>query len=170
VIRGLVYLTGFVTLLVIGMIAAVAFRVDRWAWREYAESGRQYVVNKLEEAQFEPTGGNAGEPPAAPRGGESAAPSMEALMVRHVVLRGDTLYRIAGHYYGDSGKWRSIAMANGIRAPSDLRVGKVLLVPVAGGPEAAPERAAPSRTSWPESRLALSPATVYGDDTEGNEP
>ena len=50
VIRGLVYLTGVMTLSAVALVVAVAMRVDTWPWRNYAETGRQYVVGKLEDS------------------------------------------------------------------------------------------------------------------------
>jgi hypothetical protein len=47
----------------------------------------------------------------------------------HQVQVGDSLDRIAARYYGDSTQWRSIAGANGIADPLDLRPGRVLAIP-----------------------------------------
>jgi LysM repeat protein len=160
VIRGLVYFTGLATLFVVGAIAAVAFRVDRWPWRDYAETGRKYVVKKLEEAEFEKK-----EPEAevAPKDEPQVRPATyekiyEApLAVRHTVSRGETLYRIAKRYYGDPERWRVIADANGIAKPSDLRVGMTLLIPLAR------TIAQKDRRSWPEPRLAMTPAFTLGE-------
>ena len=170
-IRGLVYLTGLVTLLVLGAIAAVAFRVDRWPWRDYAETGRQYLVDKLEEAEFEKTDAPEPREVAAPSMPEARAAAYEEsyeapLAVRHTVRRGDTLYRIAGRYYGNPEKWRVIADANGILRPSDLRVGMTLLVPVARSV------VQKGRRGWPEPRLAMTPAFTLSraDREEGETP
>jgi nucleoid-associated protein YgaU len=46
-----------------------------------------------------------------------------------VVKRGQTLPIIAAQEYGDVCKWRSIAHANGIEDPTDLRPGSVLVLP-----------------------------------------
>ncbi|MBA4142869.1 MAG: LysM peptidoglycan-binding domain-containing protein [Nitrosospira sp.] len=46
-----------------------------------------------------------------------------------VVKRGQTLASIAMHEYGDPGKWRPIALANGIDNPADLNPGAVLVLP-----------------------------------------
>lgn len=45
------------------------------------------------------------------------------------VTEGDTLPLIAAREYGDSGKWRPIAEANGIDDPRALRPGRELVVP-----------------------------------------
>jgi hypothetical protein len=48
---------------------------------------------------------------------------------KYVVSRGDTLSGIAGSLYGDPGKWRPIAEANGLNDPMSLRPGQVLTIP-----------------------------------------
>jgi hypothetical protein len=45
------------------------------------------------------------------------------------VLRGDTLSGIAATEYADAGKWRAIAVANGIDNPRLLTPGQVLVIP-----------------------------------------
>jgi hypothetical protein len=45
------------------------------------------------------------------------------------VREGDTLPAIAFREYRDAGKWRAIALANGIADPLDLTPGRALLVP-----------------------------------------
>lgn len=45
------------------------------------------------------------------------------------VHAGDTLSGIAARVYGDAGKWKAIAVANGIRDPRALRVGQELKIP-----------------------------------------
>ena len=47
----------------------------------------------------------------------------------HQVQVGDSLDRLAARYYGDSTQWRSIATANGIKDPLDLRPGSLLAIP-----------------------------------------
>ncbi len=47
----------------------------------------------------------------------------------HQVQVGDSLDRISARYYGDSTQWRSIANANGIGDPLDLRPGRLLAIP-----------------------------------------
>lgn len=46
-----------------------------------------------------------------------------------VVRRGDTLSAIAQQEYGDAGRWRQIAAANGISNPRTLQPGTVLAIP-----------------------------------------
>jgi hypothetical protein len=47
----------------------------------------------------------------------------------HQVRVGDSLDRISAKYYGDSTKWRTIAAANGIGDPLELRPGSLLAIP-----------------------------------------
>ncbi len=47
----------------------------------------------------------------------------------HRVQPGETLDRIAARYYGDSTRWRQIAVANSIADPLALRTGSLLSVP-----------------------------------------
>ena len=47
----------------------------------------------------------------------------------HRVQAGETLDRIAARHYGDPTRWRTLAVANGIEDPLDLRPGTVLSVP-----------------------------------------
>jgi nucleoid-associated protein YgaU len=49
----------------------------------------------------------------------------------YTVKQGDTLPKIAARadVYGDAGKWKAIAHANGIRDPRSLKVGRVLKIP-----------------------------------------
>lgn len=47
----------------------------------------------------------------------------------HFVQVGDSLDRIAARYYGDSTKWRDIAVLNGIADPLDLKPGRMLSIP-----------------------------------------
>lgn len=47
----------------------------------------------------------------------------------HQVQPGETLDRIAAMHFGDSTRWRSIAEANGIQDPLDLRPGSLLAIP-----------------------------------------
>ena len=51
---------------------------------------------------------------------------------QELVFIGDTLDRISARYYGDPTKWRSIANANGIGDPLDLRPGRLLAIPERG--------------------------------------
>jgi hypothetical protein len=47
----------------------------------------------------------------------------------HRVRPGETLDRISATYYGDATRWRSLADANGIADPLDLRPGRLLSIP-----------------------------------------
>ncbi|MBE7005315.1 MAG: LysM peptidoglycan-binding domain-containing protein [Ruminococcaceae bacterium] len=47
----------------------------------------------------------------------------------HTVRQGDSLWSLAAMEYGDAGKWREIASANGIANPRRLRTGETLVVP-----------------------------------------
>jgi hypothetical protein len=47
----------------------------------------------------------------------------------YVVKSGDTLSKIAAHFYGSSSKWHQIANANNIRDPQKLTVGAKLRIP-----------------------------------------
>jgi hypothetical protein len=49
----------------------------------------------------------------------------------HTVIEGDTLASISYREYGDAGKWRALAIANGIDDPMRLRPGTELFVPEA---------------------------------------
>jgi nucleoid-associated protein YgaU len=51
-----------------------------------------------------------------------------------VVQQGDTLSAIAQQVYGDAGRWREIATANGIANPRRLQPGTVLVIPPGGAP------------------------------------
>jgi hypothetical protein len=47
----------------------------------------------------------------------------------HRIQPGETLDRISARYYGDSTRWRALAMVNGIEDPLSLRPGSLLSVP-----------------------------------------
>lgn len=51
---------------------------------------------------------------------------------RHMVRRGDTLYRIAERYYGDPSRWVEIQRANPRIRPDALPEGAVLFIPRSG--------------------------------------
>ena len=48
---------------------------------------------------------------------------------KYVVKKGDSLSKIAKLLYGDSKKFKEIAMANNITNPNKIRVGQVLVIP-----------------------------------------
>ena len=47
----------------------------------------------------------------------------------HVVSQGDSLWSLAVKAYGDPGKWRAIARANGIASPREIHSGDLLVLP-----------------------------------------
>lgn len=47
----------------------------------------------------------------------------------HRIQPGETLDRISARYYGDSTKWRALAVANGVEDPLTLRPGALLSIP-----------------------------------------
>jgi hypothetical protein len=61
-----------------------------------------------------------------PQNPTSGTPEPERV---HRVRTGETLDRIAAIYYGDSGRWRAVAGANGIEDPLALPPGTVLTIP-----------------------------------------
>lgn len=63
--------------------------------------------------------------PAAPR---ASLKSPDVLRI-HRVSRGDTLTRLAAHYYDDPTAWRTIARANAITSPRELTPGRNILIP-----------------------------------------
>ena len=48
---------------------------------------------------------------------------------KYTVKKGDSLSKIAKLLYGDSKKYKEIAMANNITNPNKIRVGQVLVIP-----------------------------------------
>lgn len=79
-------------------------------------------------AHVGPLTGGAEPAPAAPAPAEVVGPAAPAGQ-SYTVVRGDTLWAIAGRFYGDPLQWRRIADANGITVPKLLQVGKVLTIP-----------------------------------------
>lgn len=55
----------------------------------------------------------------------------EATEQTYTVVKGDTLSRIAKHFYGDASKWRQIHAANKdvIKNPDLIHIGWVLKIP-----------------------------------------
>ena len=47
----------------------------------------------------------------------------------HTIRQGDSLWALAAEEYGDAGKWRVIADANGLSDPRALRTGEMLVIP-----------------------------------------
>ena len=65
-------------------------------------------------------------------GGSSTAPSTPASGTRtYTVVKGDSLSKIAKHFYGDANKWRKIHEANRqlIKNPDLIQPGWVLTIP-----------------------------------------
>lgn len=62
-------------------------------------------------------------------GGQNPTSGALAARDTHVLVAGDSLPSVAFRAYGDAGKWREIADANGIDDPMRLRPGTRLLVP-----------------------------------------
>ena len=52
-------------------------------------------------------------------------------VVTHVVGSGDTLYKLAGQYYGDASRWERIRDANkaALGGKIDLKLGTELVIP-----------------------------------------
>jgi hypothetical protein len=48
----------------------------------------------------------------------------------HRVQRGETLDRISARYYGDSTRWRALAVANSVEDPLAIRPGSLITVPL----------------------------------------
>ncbi|HEU4393953.1 MAG TPA: LysM domain-containing protein [Planctomycetota bacterium] len=77
----------------------------------------------------------AATPPAAPTVARGPAPAptrpAPAASTRrtHTVGKGDTFYGIARRVYGDGGRWRDIASANGLDPDGPLPVGRELRIP-----------------------------------------
>ena len=67
-------------------------------------------------------------PPAGPAP-EVSSPVAVTAPRTHRVEGGDTLYSLSRRYYGDGGRWREIAGANGLAEEDPLSVGEVLRIP-----------------------------------------
>ena len=70
-----------------------------------------------------------GESPARQRRRNPRASGSPLEPKRRVVMKGDTLWRIAAEEYGDPARWRPIATANRIINPRVLEPGTVLMIP-----------------------------------------
>jgi hypothetical protein len=162
-IRGIIYLTGLVTLTVIALVVAFVLQVHKWPWKDYIETGRQEIVETLDPDTarggadpltpvvaeprssapraretlevagapevYAPRRPDEAPPAAAPSARRPAVDAAGPLVCRHEVRRNETLYGIAVRYYGAGERWRTIARANGILSPSDLQVGRVIVIP-----------------------------------------
>ncbi|UFJ42819.1 LysM peptidoglycan-binding domain-containing protein [Brevibacillus humidisoli] len=50
-------------------------------------------------------------------------------VVKHTVQKGDTLFKLSRHYYGNNQGWKRIARYNGLDPDDSLPIGKVLSIP-----------------------------------------
>ena len=139
-IRGLVYLTGLATLALVAAAGAVAYKVHTWPWGDYIREGREVVARRLDPTNDGPGRGAVDTEQRLPadtasqRADEREASSgprrsEPQTIERYAVRRGDTLYALARRHYGDATRWRSIARANDIRKSSDLKVGRLIVIP-----------------------------------------
>ena len=195
-IRGIIYVTGLVTLTVIGLTAALVLQVHKWPWKDYIETGRREIVETLDpdtagkgaddrrtpvvteprpraprSREIPEVAGAPGafaprRPDEAPQTAHSARrPVVEAagpLVCRHVVRKNETLYAMAQRYYGAGERWRTIARANGIVSPSDLRVGRVIVIPF----ETPGYEDGTDAIRTPDLRLQFAPAGGGSDDPD----
>ncbi|MHC5056738.1 MAG: LysM peptidoglycan-binding domain-containing protein [Planctomycetota bacterium] len=196
-IRGIVYLTGLVTLGLVACVAAVAYKVHEWPWGEYVREGSDILADRLDprspgSSPTEAPDGRAGETENAGRSpsrgdGEGrrwdvfarpdefdsgpARDGRPAGPVRHTVSRGDTLYSISRRYYDDPLLWRRIARANDIRRPSDMRAGRVIVIPprLAGTGAAAGGARGRDDDRVYDLKLALTPALEAGGSQSGGD-
>jgi nucleoid-associated protein YgaU len=105
-------------------VAVVFFRKDPLAAQSAPEVSTPRVVNAL------------GPPPGPfrPVSAQKTALTEEtARGQRHVVQEGETLFRLAQHYYGDGDKFGDIYRANRdvLKTPEQLTPGTVLFIPQA---------------------------------------
>ena len=77
--------------------------------------------------QLAPTPIAAAPPAPAPVAPATSAPTPGPRT--HTIVRGDTLWDLAGRYYRDNYQWRRIADANGVRDPRKLVIGQRLTIP-----------------------------------------
>ncbi len=84
---------------------------------------------RREEPVFEAAA--APTPSPAPQAEEPALPVTRGRLLRHEVVRGDNLSKIAGKYYGDQSLWRKLQAYNAKSVGPDgmVRVGVTLLIP-----------------------------------------
>jgi len=175
VIRGLVYLTGLVTLGLVACVIAVSHKVHEWPWGEYVREGSEILAEKLD-PRVKGESRDTTKDTASERGDnepeheEFIRPAPTPRHVRHTVRRGDTLYKLSRRYYGNPLFWERIADANDIRKPSDMRVGRVLVIPQARpeGLSATRDGACRRGDDRPyDLRLAITPALEAGGAHSG---
>ena len=107
---------------------------------EHAPAGRTLVL--VHGGQDRPAFRESRAPETGRRTGSSAhrrtGPVVDERRVRrperpvarnHMVVKGDSLYRLAKVYYGAPTRWKDIAQANGIREPYVIREGDRLRIP-----------------------------------------
>lgn len=85
------------------------------------------------------SGSQSTAPPPAPKadfsnvqaGVESTAPKVEPAVQTYTVVKGDSLSKIAKHFYGNANKWRPIFEANRdqLDDPDRIKPGQVLKIP-----------------------------------------
>jgi len=75
--------------------------------------------------------GKAASSAAKPQaGGQKEGAQAKPKVVRHVVQKGDTLYKLSRQYYGNNSGVARIARYNGFSPDTQLVVGKVVLIPL----------------------------------------
>lgn len=92
-------------------------------------AGSSDIANQPPAVTPEPAPAPAAAAPAttAPAAGTAAEPART-----HVIVKGDSYWRIAAQAYGDGRKWRTIADANPREKPLTLTIGATLTIPPAG--------------------------------------
>lgn len=94
-----------------------------------AEPNATKPVDPLVTTSDQPTApakNNAATPAETPDTQPSEPPKTPTT---HVVVAGDTLWRLAKTYYGDAKDWRKLEAANGNMTPRRLSIGRVLAIP-----------------------------------------
>jgi nucleoid-associated protein YgaU len=88
-----------------------------------------------------PSGAQSSAPPPAPKadfgnvqsGVTSTAPVVDGAAATYTVVKGDSLSKIAKHFYGNANRWRRIFDANRdqLDDPDRIKPGQVLKIPAA---------------------------------------
>jgi LysM repeat protein len=73
--------------------------------------------------------GSSAAAPASASAPPAAASPAPAVAQTYTVVKGDTLWDLAQHYYGNGFRWTLIADANGVKNPRLLQIGTVLTIP-----------------------------------------